>query len=45
MLSGQLHDDVSERLAALAIDVGGAELAAGEGPQAEAMQGERARCD
>ena len=41
VLARELHDDVSQRLAVLAIDVGRAELAASEGPQAEAMQGVR----
>jgi len=38
LLARELHDDVTQRLAVLAIDVGGAELAAPEGPQARAMQ-------
>ncbi len=41
VLARELHDDVSQRLAVLAIDVGRAELAATDGPQAEAMQGVR----
>jgi len=41
VLARELHDDVSQRLAVLAIDVGRAELDASEGPQAEAMQGVR----
>jgi signal transduction histidine kinase len=38
LLARELHDDVSQRLAVLAIDVGRAELAAASGAQAEAMQ-------
>jgi len=38
LLARELHDDVSQRLAVLAIDVGRAELAAANGAQAEAMQ-------
>jgi PAS domain S-box-containing protein len=41
VLARELHDDVSQRLAVLAIDVGRAELAASDGTQAEAMQGVR----
>ena len=37
LLARELHDDVSQRLAVLAIDVGRAELAAPDGAQAEAM--------
>ncbi len=37
LLARELHDDVSQRLAVLAIDVGRAELAAPEEAQAEAM--------
>ena len=37
LLARELHDDVSQRLAVLAIDVGRAELAAPKGEQAEAM--------
>jgi PAS domain S-box-containing protein len=36
-LARELHDDVSQRLAALAIDVGRAELTAADGEQAETM--------
>jgi PAS domain S-box-containing protein len=42
LLARELHDDVSQRLAVLAIDVGRAELAAPEGEQAEALQEVRA---
>ena len=42
LLARELHDDVSQRLAVLAIDVGRAELAAPDGAQAEAMQEIRA---
>ena len=42
LLARELHDDVSQRLAVLAIDVGRAELAAPEAAQAEAMQEVRA---
>ena len=38
LLARELHDDVSQRLAVLAIDVGRAELAASNGAQAETMQ-------
>ena len=38
LLARELHDDVSQRLAVLAIEVGHAELAAADGEQAEAMQ-------
>jgi len=38
LLARELHDDVSQRLAVLAIDVGRAELAAPDRAQAEAMQ-------
>ena len=41
LLARELHDDVSQRLAVLAIDVGRAELAAADGAQAEAMQAVR----
>ncbi len=37
-LARELHDDVSQRLAVLAIEAGRAELAAPQGQQAEAMQ-------
>jgi PAS domain S-box-containing protein len=37
LLARELHDDVSQRLAVLAIEVGRAELAAPDGAQAEAM--------
>jgi PAS domain S-box-containing protein len=42
LLARELHDDVSQRLAVLAIDVGRAELAAPDAAQAEAMQEVRA---
>ncbi len=42
MLARELHDDVTQRLAVLAIDVGRAELAAPDPAQAEAMQAVRA---
>ena len=42
LLARELHDDVSQRLAVLAIDVGRAELAAPEAAQAEAMREVRA---
>ena len=42
LLARELHDDVSQRLAVLAIDVGRAELAAADEAQAEAMQEARA---
>jgi PAS domain S-box-containing protein len=38
LLARELHDDVSQRLAALAIDVGRAEVAAPDTPQEQAMQ-------
>lgn len=38
LLARELHDDVSQRLAVLAIEAGRAELAAPDGQQAEAMQ-------
>ena len=41
LLARELHDDVSQRLAVLAIDVGRAELAAADGEQAEAMRAVR----
>jgi PAS domain S-box-containing protein len=41
LLARELHDDVSQRLAVLAIDVGRAELAAADEAQAEAMQAVR----
>jgi signal transduction histidine kinase len=41
LLARELHDDVSQRLAVLAIDVGRAELTAPEGELAEAMQAVR----
>ena len=41
LLARELHDDVSQRLAVLAIEVGRAELAAVDGEQAEAMQSVR----
>ena len=41
LLARELHDDVSQRLAVLAIDVGRAELAAADGAQAEAMRAVR----
>jgi PAS domain S-box-containing protein len=37
VLARELHDDVSQRLAVLAIDVGRAEMDAADGPHAEAM--------
>ena len=42
LLARELHDDVTQRLAVLAIDVGRAELAAPDGAQAEAMRSVRA---
>ena len=42
LLARELHDDVSQRLAVLAIDVGRAELAAPDAAQAQAMQEVRA---
>jgi PAS domain S-box-containing protein len=41
LLARELHDDVTQRLAVLAIDAGRAELAAPDGPQAEAMRSVR----
>jgi PAS domain S-box-containing protein len=41
LLARDLHDDVSQRLAVLAIEVGRAELAADGGDEAEAMQAVR----
>jgi PAS domain S-box-containing protein len=41
LLARELHDDVSQRLAVLAIDVGRAELAAADGEQAQTMQAVR----
>ena len=41
LLARELHDDVSQRLAVLAIDVGRAELAAVDGEQSGAMQAVR----
>ena len=41
LLARELHDDVTQRLAVLAIDVGRAELAAPDGAQAEAMRAVR----
>lgn len=41
LLARELHDDVTQRLAVLAIDVGRAELAAPHGPQAEVMHAVR----
>ena len=38
LLARELHDDVTQRLAVLAIDVGSAELAAPHGAQAQVMQ-------
>ncbi len=38
LLARELHDDVTQRLAVLAIDVGRAELAAPDGAQAETMR-------
>ena len=38
LLARELHDDLTQRLAVLAIDVGRAELAAPDGAQAEAMR-------
>jgi signal transduction histidine kinase len=38
MVARELHDDVTQRLAVLAIDAGRAELAAASGEQAEAMR-------
>jgi PAS domain S-box-containing protein len=41
LLARELHDDLTQRLAVLAIDVGRAELAAPDGAQAEAMRAVR----
>jgi PAS domain S-box-containing protein len=41
LLSRELHDDLTQRLAVLAIEVGRAELAAPDGAQAEAMRNVR----
>jgi PAS domain S-box-containing protein len=41
LLARELHDDVTQRLAVLAIDVGRAELAAADGAQAETLRGLR----
>ena len=41
LLARELHDDLTQRLAVLAIDVGRAELAAPDGTQAEAMRAVR----
>jgi len=41
MLARELHDDVTQRLAVLAIDAGRAELAAADGVQAERMRAMR----
>jgi two-component system, NarL family, sensor histidine kinase UhpB len=41
LLARELHDDVTQRLAVLAIEVGRAELAAPDGAQAEAMRAVR----
>jgi signal transduction histidine kinase len=41
LLARELHDDVTQRLAVLAIDVGRAELVAGDESQAEAMRSVR----
>jgi PAS domain S-box-containing protein len=38
LLARELHDDLTQRLAVLAIEVGGVELATQGGPQAKAMQ-------
>jgi PAS domain S-box-containing protein len=42
LLARELHDDVTQRLAVLAIDMGRAELAAPDGAQAEVMRSVRA---
>ena len=42
LLARELHDDVTQRLAVLAIDVGRAELAAPDGAQADVMRSVRA---
>jgi PAS domain S-box-containing protein len=41
LLARELHDDLTQRLAVLAIDVGRAELAASDGAQTEAMRAVR----
>jgi PAS domain S-box-containing protein len=41
LLARELHDDVSQRLAVLAIEAGQAELAAADGAEAEALQAVR----
>jgi PAS domain S-box-containing protein len=41
LLARELHDDLTQRLAVLAIDVGRAELLAGGGAQAETLRGVR----
>jgi PAS domain S-box-containing protein len=41
LLARELHDDVTQRLAVLAIDVGRAELAEPDGPKAEALRSVR----
>jgi PAS domain S-box-containing protein len=41
LLARELHDDVTQRLAVLAIDLGRAELAVPDGEQAEVMRGVR----
>jgi PAS domain S-box-containing protein len=41
LLARELHDDVTQRLAVLAIDVGCAELTAPDGPHAEALRSVR----
>ena len=41
LLARELHDDLTQRLAVLAIDIGRAELAAPESPQAKAMRAVR----
>ena len=42
LLARELHDDVTQRLAVLAIDMGSAELAAPDGKQADVMRSVRA---
>ncbi|MBP6542446.1 MAG: PAS domain-containing protein [Piscinibacter sp.] len=42
LLARELHDDVTQRLAVLAIDMGRAELAAADGAQADVMRSVRA---
>ena len=42
LLARELHDDVTQRLAVLAIDIGRAELAAPDGAQADVMRSVRA---